>query len=976
MSGRTRKRSDVEDEARLFGGTYNDPNMTQIRPGQYKPKKKNPVAIGSFKPVDRITSRRESGPVHAQGATGKPQDRPNHSNLTGFEESSRPNKRPRQDDGSGSLHGRLDRPTELSPSTDPVARRYPASTPRSQNHVWAHDEFREVEGLVSLGNRPGQHQRRRSATSEDERFMARATRQRQRQLRETNPVSSQNHQALYVEIPNVDTKVSTIAANIPKSSRFPVDDKNTSRDGRGRESPDELQGAVTTDPLPKTLPRKIKPTRTQEVQEVPRSPSRKRSPSDIQQTDFAGSPRQGPKKAKLDHKRSKDSSLEVALFRFGPVERTDANSHIGLEMDDKALELKDAGHGEEPVKILVRHVDKVIQGRQCLKLRMMLKRHDSSIANRVDIEFKTVKSRDRVVQICQKAGVKIATKDASDMQRLFLVNKKIISQLPSPVKRKLPEPEETPPVPAVRRKIASSTPESNSEPAQKRSQTEENTGGRRGSLEGVAQSVPTTHTNTEASPSGEFPVEPQQAQVNNPGPERRSTRRNTHQPPSPETHTPACPLLSTDEFKKNWKKPLVYPPTGKKRAEVDVDDRDRLREDEFLNDNLIAFYMRFLQDHLERTNPEVAKKVYFFNTYFFEALTKSPKNERGINYNAVAKWTRGVDLFSYDYVVVPINQNAHWYIAIICNLPSLVLDSGDGEEGERGEVAESPVTETVPHTNLAESFKSGPQPAGTPIRYGKKKARGIRYDPKQPIIVTFDSLDLGRSPTVKILRDYICEEAAAKRKSKVNDKDIKGMRAQNIPLQPNWSDCGLYLLAYVEKFTQDPEAFILKVLQKDMALEEDWPPLGSGMLRRRLRDFLDALYREQQARERGEDIKHALADRTPVSFLLGSLPPSKQDGEAPDCPSDGNPVSSPGTGATTNEAVEVPDSQERAKPVSFARQSSSPDRRRTRAEKRRARPATSPADVEVVEVEDSQPGQATAVDVQVRATPPPFWPPG
>ncbi|KAJ5223699.1 hypothetical protein N7468_008241 [Penicillium chermesinum] len=968
MSGRTRKRSDVEDEARLFGGTYNDPNMTQIRPGQYKPKKKNPVVSLSslwVRPTLIIECSRQSVlsnlsielllAVKVVLYMHKAQQG-NHRIVQIIPISPALKNRVVQTNALAKMTEvaacMVDwiAPLNSRPPQTLLARRYPASTPRSQNHVWAHDEFREVEGLVSLGNRPGQHQRRRSATSEDERFMARATRQRQRQLRETNPVSSQNHQALYVEIPNVDTKVSTIAANIPKSSRFPVDDKNTSRDGRGRESPDELQGAVTTDPLPKTLPRKIKPTRTQEVQEVPRSPSRKRSPSDIQQTDFAGSPRQGPKKAKLDHKRSKDSSLEVALFRFGPVERTDANSHIGLEMDDKALELKDAGHGEEPVKILVRHVDKVIQGRQCLKLRMMLKRHDSSIANRVDIEFKTVKSRDRVVQICQKAGVKIATKDASDMQRLFLVNKKIISQLPSPVKRKLPEPEETPPVPAVRRKIASSTPESNSEPAQKRSQTEENTGGRRGSLEGVAQSVPTTHTNTEASPSGEFPVEPQQAQVNNPGPERRSTRRNTHQPPSPETHTPA--------------------------SEVDVDDRDRLREDEFLNDNLIAFYMRFLQDHLERTNPEVAKKVYFFNTYFFEALTKSPKNERGINYNAVAKWTRGVDLFSYDYVVVPINQNAHWYIAIICNLPSLVLDSGDGEEGERGEVAESPVTETVPHTNLAESFKSGPQPAGTPIRYGKKKARGIRYDPKQPIIVTFDSLDLGRSPTVKILRDYICEEAAAKRKSKVNDKDIKGMRAQNIPLQPNWSDCGLYLLAYVEKFTQDPEAFILKVLQKDMALEEDWPPLGSGMLRRRLRDFLDALYREQQARERGEDIKHALADRTPVSFLLGSLPPSKQDGEAPDCPSDGNPVSSPGTGATTNEAVEVPDSQERAKPVSFARQSSSPDRRRTRAEKRRARPATSPADVEVVEVEDSQPGQATAVDVQVRATPPPFWPPG
>lgn len=37
----------------------------------------------------------------------------------------------------------------------------------------------------------------------------------------------------------------------------------------------------------------------------------------------------------------------------------------------------------------------------------------------------------------------------------------------------------------------------------------------------------------------------------------------------------------------------------------------------------------------------------------------------------MAKWTRGLDIFDHDYVVVPINEACHWYLVIICNLPNL-----------------------------------------------------------------------------------------------------------------------------------------------------------------------------------------------------------------------------------------------------------------------------------------------------------------
>ena len=49
-------------------------------------------------------------------------------------------------------------------------------------------------------------------------------------------------------------------------------------------------------------------------------------------------------------------------------------------------------------------------------------------------------------------------------------------------------------------------------------------------------------------------------------------------------------------------------------------------------------------------------RVYFFNTYFFEALTKNTKGRGAINYDAVKSWTRREDVFDYDHIGVPINE--------------------------------------------------------------------------------------------------------------------------------------------------------------------------------------------------------------------------------------------------------------------------------------------------------------------------------
>ena len=204
----------------------------------------------------------------------------------------------------------------------------------------------------------------------------------------------------------------------------------------------------------------------------------------------------------------------------------------------------------------------------------------------------------------------------------------------------------------------------------------------------------------------------------------------------PKLPTPLRVDITTGAFPNDGKKnfddgnglqPLVYPFIGRKQAQVEMQDFERLRPNQFLNDNLIGLYNRFLEDHFYRRKERA--QVYFFNTYFYAALTDCPDKEH-IAFDRVKKWTKNVNIFSYDYVVVPINQSVHWYGAIICNLPSL-----------------QEISKTVPES--------------------KDKANPYNHHQKtklqKPVIITFDSLNRDCSGTVRNLCQYLAEEAKSKK---------------------------------------------------------------------------------------------------------------------------------------------------------------------------------------------------------------------
>ena len=61
---------------------------------------------------------------------------------------------------------------------------------------------------------------------------------------------------------------------------------------------------------------------------------------------------------------------------------------------------------------------------------------------------------------------------------------------------------------------------------------------------------------------------------------------------------------------------------------------------------------------VERNSSEDNRpSVYAFNTFFYPKL-----REKG--HQALKRWTRKVDIFSFDFIFVPIHLGMHWCLAV------------------------------------------------------------------------------------------------------------------------------------------------------------------------------------------------------------------------------------------------------------------------------------------------------------------------
>ncbi|KAF8916981.1 hypothetical protein CPB85DRAFT_231712 [Mucidula mucida] len=149
-------------------------------------------------------------------------------------------------------------------------------------------------------------------------------------------------------------------------------------------------------------------------------------------------------------------------------------------------------------------------------------------------------------------------------------------------------------------------------------------------------------------------------------PARRSQRQSAEHNRAVEQAIQKQPIEKADEII------LVYPWGMPGAVNLNRGDIGRLDPGEFLNDNLIEFGLKLWLTKLEKEKPDLFKEVYVFSSFFYGKL-KTKKGDEMEGYQQVRRWTSKVDIYSKKYLFVPINENYHWYLAVICNPQHVLL---------------------------------------------------------------------------------------------------------------------------------------------------------------------------------------------------------------------------------------------------------------------------------------------------------------
>ncbi|KAH7727498.1 Ulp1 protease [Aphelenchoides avenae] len=168
-------------------------------------------------------------------------------------------------------------------------------------------------------------------------------------------------------------------------------------------------------------------------------------------------------------------------------------------------------------------------------------------------------------------------------------------------------------------------------------------------------------------------------------------------------------------------------------AKITRKDLLTLKGLDWLNDEVINFYTSLICERAK--NDDSLPKVYAFNTFFFSTI-----QQRG--FAGVKRWTRKIDVFSFDVILVPIHHGAHWCLAVI-NFKTKRLEYYDSMLGY-----------------------------------------GLQY--------------------LQMLRDYLAQEHQDKKGSPMNIDFTLDSR-QDIPRQMNGSDCGMFTCKFAEYASREAE---------------------------------------------------------------------------------------------------------------------------------------------------------------------------
>ncbi|XP_063067588.1 sentrin-specific protease 2 [Engraulis encrasicolus] len=170
-------------------------------------------------------------------------------------------------------------------------------------------------------------------------------------------------------------------------------------------------------------------------------------------------------------------------------------------------------------------------------------------------------------------------------------------------------------------------------------------------------------------------------------------------------------------------------------------DLATLQEGSWLNDEVINFYLNLVMSRSMGqqgapgssgvSSSSGLRRVYSFSTFFFPKL-------RGGGHAAVRRWTKAVDLFTFDLILVPLHLGVHWSLAVV--------------------------------------------------------------DFKMKSVKSYDSMGQRHDDICNLVLRYLKEEMSAKKGKDLDLSKwtVCSLKASEIPQQKNGSDCGVFACKYAD----------------------------------------------------------------------------------------------------------------------------------------------------------------------------------
>ncbi|POW10194.1 hypothetical protein PSTT_06227 [Puccinia striiformis] len=408
---------------------------------------------------------------------------------------------------------------------------------------------------------------------------------------------------------------------------------------------------------------------------------------------------------------------------------------------------------------------------------------------------------------------------------------------------------------------------------------------------------------------------------------RHNTRNNpprlsTQLPVKPRADLPVAPSINGADSDIV----LIWPFEAERNSQsvaITNGDLKRLAEGEFLNDTLIEFGLLWELSEIRKRDPELVTSIHLFNSFFFQKLSGCKSKEKTAAgeaeaYAGVRKWTKGINVFQKDFLVIPINEHMHWYFMIVAN-PGRLLDPEIQTPGTNlatscapmqtrlSQKVEGYVTRqscpaaanhdpkkscyfsTSDELSKANSITAAQATAAgegqtsnsnsnvnvavetsaqalqemelddqkSPVQEDTTTAdaptTGAKQDASLPYVLTLDSLGSPHRPQSSTILRYLINEAKDKLEQTLPESLSKSVCIKKVPVpeQPNFCDCGLYLIHAFKTFFKEPKGMLRWILDhnnkkgpKEQRLAEvceTWNAAGAAQARQALRDQIQAL---------------------------------------------------------------------------------------------------------------------------------------